>query len=188
MLQVHGNTGMSLATWTGAASGVSVLVAAGKVYVAGATSPGSVYVIDPTQSQGRLAVATKSAGVNPYGIAFDGTNIWTANFGPPARCRSLRRKRLIPYHGTTVTGFMQPYGILYDGVHIWVTDNSAGTLLKLDAVGNIVQTVTVGMKPANPVFDGATSGCPTRRQYDHRGPGQYRQRGGHDRRGCQLTS
>jgi 6-phosphogluconolactonase len=61
---------------------------------------------------------------------------------------------------TTTTGFNAPYGILYDGAHIWVTDTGAGTLLKLDAGLNILQTVTVGARPGFPVFDGANIWVP----------------------------
>jgi YVTN family beta-propeller protein len=66
-----------------------------------------------------------------------------------------------PYTVTTVTtGFNSPVGVLYDGAHIWVTDQGAGTLLKLDASGNILQTVTVGSSPQAPVFDGANIWVP----------------------------
>lgn len=51
--------------------------------------------------------------------------------------------------------------MLYDGAHIWVTDFiAAGKLLKLDAAGAILQTVTVGANPLFPVFDGANIWVP----------------------------
>jgi DNA-binding beta-propeller fold protein YncE len=61
---------------------------------------------------------------------------------------------------TVTTGFTNPYGILYDGAHIWVTDTGAGALLKLDSVGNIIQTIAVGALPGFPVFDGVNIWVP----------------------------
>ncbi len=76
----------------------------------------------------------------PVGIAFDGTSIWTANRGPPGSVTIFP----LGTASTVTAGFNAPYGILFDGAHIWVTDTGAGTLLKLDSSGNILQTVTVG--------------------------------------------
>jgi DNA-binding beta-propeller fold protein YncE len=41
-----------------------------------------------------------------------------------------------------------------------VTDGDAGTLLKLDSAAGILQTVTVGAFPSNPVFDGTNIWVP----------------------------
>jgi hypothetical protein len=154
--QLQANTGKQLALWNSATSSRGVLTAAGLMFVAGATSPGSLYVFDPTQPPGAVFVAANNLGDNPDGIAFDGTNIWTANtsgsvsiIAPPT------------YTVTTVTtGFTSLAGILYDGAHIWVTDPSAGKLFKLDSGGAILQTVSVGVAPQYPVFDGANIWVP----------------------------
>jgi DNA-binding beta-propeller fold protein YncE len=61
---------------------------------------------------------------------------------------------------TVTTGFASPEGIVYDGAHIWVTDTGAGTLLKLDPAGAILQTVTVGTAPLFPAFDGTNIWVP----------------------------
>ena len=55
---------------------------------------------------------------------------------------------------TVTTGFVNLGGILFDGANIWVTDAAANALLKLDASGNILQTVPAGANPNFPVFDG----------------------------------
>jgi DNA-binding beta-propeller fold protein YncE len=52
------------------------------------------------------------------------------------------------------TGFSRLFGALYDGANVWVTDTGAGTLLKLNSAGAILQTVTVGSSPSLPAFDG----------------------------------
>jgi len=62
---------------------------------------------------------------------------------------------------TTVSvGFSQPVGALFDGGNVWITDIGADTLLKLDAAGGILQTVTVGSTPVFPVFDGTNIWVP----------------------------
>jgi DNA-binding beta-propeller fold protein YncE len=153
VVQVQANTGKLLGTWTGAIASQGVLVAAGKVFVAGETSPGSLYVIDPTQTPTAVTTAASTLGISPVGIAFDGTYLWTANLGPPGSVSIITPQGTTPYPVTTVTaGFNQPSGILYDGANIWVTDMAAGQLFKLDASGAILQTVAVGTSPRVPVF------------------------------------
>jgi DNA-binding beta-propeller fold protein YncE len=159
VVQVQANTGRVLGTWTGAASSADISIAAGKVFVPGFTSPGNLYVIDPTQTPGAVTMAASNLGNDPVGIAFDGTHLWTANFSGSVSI--ITPQAATPYPVTTVTtGFSQPLGILYDGAHIWVTDSGAGTLLKLDASGGITQTVSVGSSPQFPVFDGANIWVP----------------------------
>jgi hypothetical protein len=157
VVQVKASTGAVLGTWTVAGAGADVLVAAGKVFVAGNASPGNLYVIDPTQAPGAATLAASSLGDFPNGIAFDGANIWTANYGGSVSIITPQA----PYTVSTVTtGFSRPYGILYDGAHIWVADQFADALFKLDASGNITQTGTVGANPQKPVFDGTNIWVP----------------------------
>ncbi len=157
VVQVQASTGKVLGTWTGATTSLGVLVAAGKVFVASQVD--TLYVIDPTQPPGPVAVATDSLGTSPNGIAFDGANIWTAN--GDGSVSIITPQATMPYPVTTVrTGFELLYGILYDGAHIWVTDYDAGTLLKLDSAGNILQSVPVGSFPLSPLFDGTNIWVP----------------------------
>jgi hypothetical protein len=152
------NTGKVLGTWTGATNSGGVLVVVGKVFVTGLTFPGSLYVIDPLQPPGAVTVAASNLGSEPRGIAFDGTNIWTANGGAPGSVSIITP---VSYAVTTVTtGFTSLFGILYDGSNVWATDKGAGKLLKLDSGGNILQTVTVGNGPEFPVFDGTNIWVP----------------------------
>jgi YVTN family beta-propeller protein len=157
VVQVQASTGAVLGTWTGIPNSESLVIVAGKVYLVGQTSPGTLYVIDPTQPPGPVAPAANTLGDNPIGIAFDGTNIWTANYGGGS-------VSIINPQATTVTtvttGFTNPFGVLYDGAHIWVTDIVAGTLLKLSSAGAILQTVPVGTNPWFPVFDGTNIWVP----------------------------
>jgi hypothetical protein len=160
VVQVQANIGKVLGTWTGAAQSLAVVVAAGKIFVTGDSSPGNLYVIDPTQPPGAVTVAATNLGGFPSGIAFDGTNLWTANFSVGS-VSIITVQATTPYPVTTVTtGFADLSGILYDGAHMWVTDYTAGKLLKLNSSGAILQTVAVGVQPQTPVFDGANIWVP----------------------------
>jgi hypothetical protein len=125
----------------------------GRVFVTGYTSPGKLHRIDPSQVAGAVTTVSSALGANPYGIAFDGSRIWTANQGAPGSVSIVTPGATLPWSVTTVTtGFTLPTGALYDGANIWVTDTNS--LLKLDSAGAILQTVTVGSSPGIPIFDG----------------------------------
>jgi hypothetical protein len=159
VVQVQANSGGVTGTWTGATHSLAVLAATGKVFVTGEFSPGKLYVVDPALPPGAVTTAASNLGNDPLSIAFDGTHLWTANLGGSVSI--ITPQASTPYPVSTVTtGFNSPYGILYDGAHIWVTDANSGTLLKLDAAGAILQTVTVGAGPEIPVFDGANIWVP----------------------------
>jgi hypothetical protein len=156
MRRIRPSDGKLLDTWTGATLAYGILAAMGRIFVTGPASPGSLYMIDPTQPAGAVTTLTTSLGNNPLSIAFDGSRIWTANAGGSVSIVTLN-----PTTVTTVTtGFNAPVGMLYDGANIWVTDGSAGTLLKLNANGSIAQTITVGNDPTFPVFDGTNIWVP----------------------------
>jgi len=159
--RVRGSDGKLLETWTGATDAYAPLVAAGRVFVAGATSPGRLYRIDPTQPAGVVTTVASNLGNAPIDIAFDGFRIWTVN-ASGGSVSIVTPALATPWPVTTLTaGFTGPYGMLYDGANVWITDNSAGTLLKLDGVGAVLQTVTVGALPSHPVFDGANIWTPS---------------------------
>ncbi len=157
--RVSASDGKLLATWTGATEAAGVLVAMGRIFVGGNTSPGRLYRIDPSQPAGAVTTVASNLGNSPRGIAFDGARIWTANTGGSVSI--VTPGPTLPWAVTTVTtGFSNPEGVLYDGANIWVTDSPVGTLLKLDGSGAIVQTVTVGDCPSYPTFDGTNIWVP----------------------------
>lgn len=156
VVQVQANTGKIIGTWSAANNSIGVVEVAGKIFATGASSPGNLYVLDPTVP-GVVTVAASNLGNLPMGIAFDGTNLWTANNGGSVSIITPQS----PYTVTTVTsGFTAPSGIVYDGAHIWVTDGTAGKLFQLNGSGGIVQTVNVGAGPGNPAFDGTNIWVP----------------------------
>ena len=157
--RVRGSDGKLLDTWTGATNAFGVLVAMGRIFVTGETSPGSLYMIDPSLPGTAVTTVASNLGNSALGIAFDGAKIWTANFFGSVSI--VTPGPTTPWAATTVTtGFSQLGGILYDGANIWVSDNGAGKLFKLDGNGAILQTVTVGSIPEYPVFDGTNIWVP----------------------------
>jgi hypothetical protein len=149
-----------LETWTGATGAWGVLVAMSRIFATGDTSPGRLYQIDPGQAAGAVTTVASDLGGHPRYIAFDGARVWTANDGNSVSI--VTPGASIPWTVTTVaTGFSFLAGVLYDGANVWVADSSAGTLLKLDSAGAILQTVTVSGNPLIPVFDGTNIWAPT---------------------------
>jgi hypothetical protein len=131
----------------------------GRVFATGFTpSSGGLYSLDPTKPAG-VVTTVATVGGNPSGIAFDGSRIWTANFS--GSLSIVLPAPSTPWSSTTVSsGFQALAGALYDGSNVWMTDNFAGTLLKLDSSGSILQTVTVGLAPLYPIFDGSNIWVP----------------------------
>jgi hypothetical protein len=158
VMRIRPGDGKVLGIWTEANAAYSLVAAMGKIFITGATNPGKLYMIDPTQPPGLVTTLSASLPNLPVGIAFDGARLWTANFTSPG---SVSIITLNPTTVTTVsTGFNQPAGILYDGANIWVTDQAANSLLKLNADGSIAQTIPVGTEPQYPVFDGTNIWVP----------------------------
>ena len=80
-------------------------------------------------SDGAL-LGTFAVGSNPHGVAFDGANIWVANFS------SNNVSKLRASDGTLLGTFAVgsfPNGVAFDGANIWVTNISSNTVSKLRA-------------------------------------------------------
>ena len=156
--RIRASDGSVLGGWTGATAAIGVIAAMGRIFVTGANNPGNLYMIDPTASPGAVTTLASNLGNQPNGIAFDGAKLWTSNFNadsPGGGVSIITPGATTPWSVTTVTsGFNVPKGIVFDGSHIWVTDQAAGTLLKLDSAGAVLQTVSVGANPQFPAFDG----------------------------------
>jgi hypothetical protein len=142
--------GQLLQTFTSANAVNSLVAVRGRIFATGATNPGRLYFIDPLPGPGPVSILLSNLPANPSGIAFDGARVWTANSSG-----SVSIITLSPPQATNVTtGFSAPSGILFDGANIWVTDQGLDSLLKLDASGNVLQSIPVGTNPKHPVFDG----------------------------------
>jgi hypothetical protein len=157
--RVRASDGELLGTWTGAERAIDVVVARGYIYVIGATTPGKLYRIDPTQPPGAVTQVTGALGDSPQDIAFDGKRIWTANQDNSITIVSFEPLCAPNCVTTVTTGFVNPQGLLYDGANIWVTDFGDDTLKKLNSDGSIAQSVPV-TNGAYPVFDGTNIWVP----------------------------
>ncbi len=95
---------------------------------------------------------TFSVGMNPNGIAFDGTHIWVTN------CSSNSVTELVAATGAvvnTVAVGTCPTAVAFDGVNIWVTNLYDGTVSSFAAAKvTSTNTITVGNGPNGIAFDG----------------------------------
>jgi hypothetical protein len=155
--RVRASDGELVETWTDAGDATGILIALGRVFVTDNGFPsGSLFMIDPDQPPGAVTAVATGLGVEPFGIAFDGEKIWTANRGGEL-AGSVSIITPGSWAVSTVSpGFENPLGILFDGQNMWVTDASSGELDKLNSDGSISQRVVfpVGYSPQLPVFDG----------------------------------
>ncbi|HKF45163.1 MAG TPA: S-layer homology domain-containing protein [Thermoanaerobaculia bacterium] len=146
-----------LETWTGLDAAYGVISAMGKILVSGATSPGILYMIDPSQPPGSVTTVASNLGSASAGITFDGARVWTGN---GATVSIITPGASIPWTVTTFGGFAEPNYLTFDGSNIWVADRGQGKLFKLDSTGAVLQTVTVGSTPQSPAFDGSNIWSP----------------------------
>ncbi len=157
LIRIRASDGRVLESSAAEAS-FAVLAAMGRVFATGTLDPGVLYMRDPAGPASVVPVAT-NLGAGPQGLAFDGSRLWTANNGGSVSI--VTPSQSAPWPVTTVSnGFDSPLGAVFDGVNVWITDPGAGTLLRLDSQGTILQTVVLGNNPFFPVFDGVNLWVP----------------------------
>src|SRR5579863_276295 len=94
----------------------------------------------------------------PYGLAFDGQSLWTANSGD-GTVTKLRTSDGANLGTFTVGG--QPNGVVFDGANVWVTV-SPDSVTKLRASdGKSLGSFDVGGAPWWPAFDGENIWVPS---------------------------
>lgn len=92
-------------------------------------------------------------GSNPTGVAFDGTNIWVANYGSNnvTKLRASDGANL----GTFTVGD-NPVAIAFDGANIWTANENSNNVTKLRVSDGVnLGTFAVGTFPQGIAFDGA---------------------------------
>jgi YVTN family beta-propeller protein len=101
---------------------------------------------------GANQVTTFAVGSSPHGVAFDGANIWVANYG------SDNVTKLNAATGAVVGTYAVgdgPIGIAFDGANIWVANYYGNNVTKLNAAtGAVVGTYAVYVQPYSIEFDG----------------------------------
>ena len=120
------------------------------------TNPGVNNVTVINASTGKLV--TYASGNDPDGIAFDGTNMWVANY-TPATVTKIRASdgAILATIPVGTSGVSNPRLLAYDKVskYIWVTVCGDNKVKKIDPVTNkIVGDYTVPGYPYAIVFDG----------------------------------
>ena len=157
--QVEAADGIVLRYWTGPIDARKIIVAAGRIFFTEPVyqAPGRIYVIDPSRPESPVAtVFENNTGDSPFGIAFDGTYLWTANRGEISSPGSITRVRIDSATETTFTsGFTVPFDIFWDGTSLWVTDISERKLKRIDrTTGSVIEDIDVGISPRSILFDG----------------------------------
>ena len=71
--------------------------------------------------------STFMVGFYPYGVAFDGANIWVTNSGSVSVTKLRASDRTVL--GTYNVG-LNPRGVVFDGTNIWVVNYDSGTITK----------------------------------------------------------
>ena len=92
-----------------------------------------------------------AVGTTPYAIAFDGTNMWVADYG------SNNVTELQASTGGVLGTFpvgAGPDGVFFDGTNIWVANTSGNTVTKLSANGTTLGMYPVGSQPWGIASDG----------------------------------
>jgi DNA-binding beta-propeller fold protein YncE len=93
-----------------------------------------------------------AVGATPYGVAFDGSNIWVANSYSNAVTKLRASDNAVL--GNFGTG-SYPFFLAYDGANMWVSNSGDNTVSKLRASdGKALGTFPVGINPHGLVFDG----------------------------------
>ena len=96
--------------------------------------------------------ATVTVGGGAAAAAFDGANLWVANYFGDTVSKVNRRTNTVT---ATVPVGNGPYFVTYDGTSIWVANNNTNTLSKINPKTNAVTaTVTVGDTPRGLAFTG----------------------------------
>lgn len=99
------------------------------------------------------APSTIRVGAVPYGIAFDGTDIYVSNYAGNTVSVIDPTTSQVTH---TITGFNGPYGIAYDGTDIYVTNANSGTVSVIDPETKAVMgtPIGVGTSPYGIAYDG----------------------------------
>jgi len=83
----------------------------------------SVTKITPTGTM----TTYSGTGTQPYGIAFDGTNMWTANYGGNSVTKISPTGTMTTYTGTG----SNPAAIAFDGTNMWTANMEGNNVTKV---------------------------------------------------------
>ena len=77
--------------------------------------------------------ATVTVGSFPFGVAFDGSHMWVANFVSSTVSKIDTSTNSVV---ATVNTQLGPIGVAFDGSHVWVTNSASDSVTKIDPATN----------------------------------------------------
>ncbi len=95
---------------------------------------------------------TFTVGNTPSAIAFDGADIWVANYSDDTVTKLLASTGAVIGTYNVGTG---PFAVAFDGQNIWVVNTGSNVTVLQASSGNLVNTYSVGNAPEGIAFDGA---------------------------------
>ncbi len=99
-------------------------------------------------------IKTIAVGNQSMGIAFDGTNMWVANWGDN-NVSVINAFTGQPAIFSPVNVGNGPQSVAFDGTNMWVTNEGSNNVSTINAAtGVVVNTVAVGTYPSGIAFDG----------------------------------
>ncbi len=84
----------------------------------------------PNESRQALTLPADPPLSRPYGVAFDGINIWVTNGGGNAVSK-INPNGVAPGTPTNDTTGTGPRGVAFDGTNIWVANYGSNTVSKI---------------------------------------------------------
>jgi len=97
-------------------------------------------------------LGTYTVGKSPFGLAFDGGNIWVTNSADDTVSKVRASDGQVLF---TVPAGPSPWGVVYDGEGVWVANSNSGRLTHLRASdGATLGVARAGSNPQLLTFDG----------------------------------
>ncbi len=151
--RVRASDGRILESWPGAIGGGAKIYAMGRIFIARASDPGELYMIDPTDPPGTAVLVADNLGFEPQSIAFDGAKLWTINRNGSVSL--IQPGATLPWTTTNLSpGIDYGRAILFDGQNMWISDPAVGKIHKMDSTGAILTSYTVADGVGALLFDG----------------------------------
>jgi|HubBroStandDraft_1064217.scaffolds.fasta_scaffold00114_27 YVTN family beta-propeller protein len=91
-------------------------------------------------------------GLNPFAIAFNGSQVWVANEN--SNTVTVINASTGAVAATYATG-VAPVGIECDGVHMWIANSDSNTVVEMNSDGSTVATFSVADPTSGLAWDGA---------------------------------
>jgi len=131
------------------------VVAGNRIYIAGGSTLSFI-------SQGGVATVSSNYVPNLTCITFDGSYVWTGTDSGVIGKTSVVDHSVITVAGPGTFGPLN--GMLFDGANVWITEagpsGQNGHIHRFDPSGNVTLSVTTGVDPRRPIFDGTNIWVP----------------------------